>query len=321
MPINKQEKGIYYTELNNPFKNPIFKQWIKENNLENETVLEPFAGANNIITMLQQINMAKKYASFDLHPTNSNVKQRNTIQNYPKEYKLAITNPPWLAKNTAKRKNLPYPYKEQDIYITCLNKMIDNTQFIAALIPCSYLQTKQIHPRIHTIIIIEQPLFIETEHPVCLTLINNTPQTNIQIYNNQKHIGTYKQLIKYMPPHKKNNTIKFNDKNGNLGLIAIDNTKTASIKFTPAHTIHNQIKHSSRAITKIKGVPSDTNTIEKLNQTIKTMREKTNDIFLTPFKGLRKDGKYRRRIKYETAKNIIINTLYGDNKKLWEEEK
>jgi len=38
-------------------------------------------------------------------------------------------------------------------------------------------------------------------------------------------------------------------------------------------------------------------------------RKETHDIFLTPFKGLRKDLKYRRRLDYALARNIV-NQVY-----------
>ena len=38
-------------------------------------------------------------------------------------------------------------------------------------------------------------------------------------------------------------------------------------------------------------------------------RRETYDIFLTPFKGLRKDFRYRRRLDYALARNIV-NYVY-----------
>jgi len=45
--------------------------------------------------------------------------------------------------------------------------------------------------------------------------------------------------------------------------------------------------------------------IKKLNKKISTFRESTNDIFLTPFKGIRKDGRYRRRMDFALARDFI----------------
>ena len=39
------------------------------------------------------------------------------------------------------------------------------------------------------------------------------------------------------------------------------------------------------------------------------IRASTYDVFLTAFKGLRKDGKYRRRMEYRLARDIIADCL------------
>jgi len=50
--------------------------------------------------------------------------------------------------------------------------------------------------------------------------------------------------------------------------------------------------------------------IEKLNENLIKFREETKDIFLTPFKGLRKDKKYRRRLDYALARRLISEVVY-----------
>ena len=58
-----------------------------------------------------------------------------------------------------------------------------------------------------------------------------------------------------------------------------------------------------RSITKI-GVPWRVD-IDMLNTTLATIREKTHDVFLTAFKGLRRDGYYRRRLDWALARAIV----------------
>lgn len=45
--------------------------------------------------------------------------------------------------------------------------------------------------------------------------------------------------------------------------------------------------------------------IKTCNKVLEEYRTKTNDIFLTSFKGLRSDGFYRRRLDYSTARLIV----------------
>lgn len=50
--------------------------------------------------------------------------------------------------------------------------------------------------------------------------------------------------------------------------------------------------------------------IKKINENLLEYREKTNDCFLTSFKCLRKDLRYRRRLDYKTARNLLNKTYY-----------
>src|SRR3546814_1115713 len=45
--------------------------------------------------------------------------------------------------------------------------------------------------------------------------------------------------------------------------------------------------------------------VESSNAYLNSYRLETGDVFLTSFKGLRKDGSYRRRLDFQTARTII----------------
>ncbi len=64
--------------------------------------MEPFAGSNNLIKMLQKIGFCNDFKSFDLmtfEPQNEDVKKLYTLSNFPQ----GITNPLYLAHNSATR--------------------------------------------------------------------------------------------------------------------------------------------------------------------------------------------------------------------------
>ena len=102
---------------------------------------------------------------------------------------------------------------------------------------------------------------------------------------------------------------KFNDSDGSIGLYAIDNTKSASITFIDGKLISKEkIKNTSRSVTRISGLPENIDLnmfIDNCNQILDEYRENTKDVFLTSFKGLRKDNMYRRRLDFKTAKKIL----------------
>ena len=253
----KRELGQYFTTYN-PFQNSGFLNWSKECDLSKTTILEPFAGSNNLINMLQDMGLCSDFKSFDIEPKNKFVKRRDTLKNFPKGFKVCITNPPYLAQNSAKRRNLEFPnIIYDDLYKYSLEKCLENCDYVGAIIPASFFNANIFRERLSHYILLNSKMFNDTEHP---------------------------------------------------------NTIEPSIKFVNGEEISpERIRVSSRSITRIM-IPTKykiNNIIEKLNYNLNIFRKETYDLFLTPFKGLRKDNYYRRRLDYKLAKKLIEETLYG----------
>jgi hypothetical protein len=96
-------------------------------------------------------------------------------------------------------------------------------------------------------------------------------------------------------------------------LIAIDSTSGPGIKFVEGSTIDSStIKVSSRYSTRITIENSNVSLedlIKDLNTTLAKYRSLSEDVFLTSFRGIRKDGKFRRRIDWDTVRGMILSTL------------
>ena len=147
-------------------------------------------------------------------------------------------------------------------------------------------------------------MFEDTEHPVGLALFAPDATSDVRVWRNNQFLGTISELRRHLPLPSSNRDIMFNDPNGNLGLIAIDNTVSASIRFClPEELKDYPIRVQCRSITKV-GVPWRVD-IDLLNARLKTIREKTHDVFLTAFKGVRRDGYYRRRLDWALARTIV----------------
>ena len=101
----------------------------------------------------------------------------------------------------------------------------------------------------------------------------------------------------------------FNDKNGSIGVKTVDNQKTNDCKFFEGEKINPEdIKISSRAFTRISGLPKEIDRedfLKECNKVLAEYREQTKDVLMTSFKGLRSDGKYRRRLDFKTVKSIL----------------
>ena len=127
------------------------------------------------------------------------------------------------------------------------------------------------------------------------------------IFYDNDYIGRLNQLEENTPKTQAGSKIRFNDPAGALGFISFDNTKGPSIRFCDVKEIEAYpIKVSSRFITRISGEFGNvTKLIKTLNKQLGVYRDKTKDVFLTPFKGIREDGAYRRRMEFHLAKRLI----------------
>ena len=160
------------------------------------TLIEPFAGRGDLVRMLRELNLCARARLYDIEPAAKGIKCRDTLTSFPHNAGVVVTNPPWLARNSATRRGLPFPYCEfDDLYKHCLSVCLENADYVAAIIPASFLSSG----------------------------------------NFGRNIGDF---------------------------------------------------------------------VESINERLEKFRDETSDVFLTPFKGLRRDGKYRQRLDYALAREF-----------------
>ncbi len=320
----KRASGRYYTR-GNPFQLEPFQTWATASNLEQQMVLEPFAGARDIPRLIDAAHLqCRDWAFFDIEPGAKGIVQRDTLADFPKGFDVCITNPPWLARNSATRRGLPFPEatRYDDLYKYALEQCLTHCGWVAAIIPEAFIRSGLFLERLCDFISLvpqEQDktnyppdkgdrgvsvMFEDTEHPVGLALFASDATSDVRIWRNNQFLGTMRELRRHLPQPSSNRNIVFNDPHGNLGLIAIDNTVSASIRFCPAEELKDYpIRVHCRSITKI-GVPWRVD-IDMLNTRLARIREKTHDVFLTAFKGIRRDGHYRRRLDWALTRAIV----------------
>lgn len=318
----KRANGRYYT-CGNPFQLEPFQRWAKESDLEQQVVLEPFAGAKHISKLINSAHLkCRDWVYYDIEPGAKGIVQRDTLADFPKGFNVCITNPPWLARNSATRRGLPYPESTNydDLYKYALEQCLTHCPWVAAIIPEAFIRSGLFQKRLCDFISLvpqkqqstnlenrkreTSSMFEDTEHPVGLALFAPSDTSDVRVWRNNKLLGKLSELRQHLPLPSSNRSIVFNDPKGNLGLFAIDNTVTASIRFCPpAELGAYRVRTQCRSITKI-GVPWSAD-IDLLNSRLATIREKTYDVFLTAFKGLRRDGCYRRRLDWALARAII----------------
>lgn len=316
---NKRERGQYYTQ-ENPFSHPLFKKWMEIACDQNTIILEPFAGANNILKLMYDVGYGNAWVCYDIEPSEKNVfpkyevKYRDTISNFPKGFNVCVTNCPYLGKSSARRRKIFYPWDEDDLYKVSLNRMLSNCDYVAAIIPESFITANIHRDRLWGVISLTCKMFDDTECPVCLALFTKQSNGHTEIYANEEYLGTIEELSSIALTANTNyHRWIFNDKNGSIGVKTVDNQKTNDCKFFYGEQISPEsIKISSRAFTRISGLPKNIDRdafIARCNQILSEFREQTKDVLLTSFKGLRSDGKYRRRLDFKTVKCIMNQAL------------
>lgn len=318
----KRASGRYYTR-GNPFQLEPFLSWVEASHLGQQVALEPFAGAKDIPQLIEAANLkCQGWVFFDIKPGAEGVVQRDTLADFPTGFDVCITNPPWLARNSATRRGLPFPEatEHDDLYKYALEQCLTHCGWVAAIIPEAFIRSGLFLERLSDFISLvpqaqgttEQKykkrdtsyMFEDTEHPVGLALFAPRVTPDVRVWRNNQFLGGLNELRRHLPRPSGNRSIVFNDPDGNLGLIAIDNTVSASIRFCPPEELGDYpIRVHCRSITKI-GVPWRVD-IDMLNARLKTIREKTHDVFLTAFKGMRRDGYYRRRLDWALTRAIV----------------
>lgn len=318
---SKRFRGQFFT-VTNPFRHDAFFEWWRKIPEEKKNIiLEPFAGSNSIVEMIQELDISSAWKCCDIEPVPSEenkvkewtIERRDTIRDFPTGCSVAITNPPYLAKNSATRMKMPFPYPDfDDLYKKCIDVMLLNCDYVAAIIPESFITAGIYHDRLETVISLPFRMFDDTECPVCLALFSPSEGSDdFIIYSGDEKVGSYKELTETCERILHTETeMKWtmNAVDGQIGVCCVDNTENGlGIAFTDDFKDW-KVSPSNRSYTVVGGLPDGIEpkaVIEKANRILEAYRSATKDVFMTSFKGLRKDGRYRRRLDFKTVQRIL----------------
>lgn len=290
-------------------------------NSKSKIAYDPFAGAGDLLIAAREILGFRSLIGLDIDES-LDWQVNDSLIEIPKfEGAIIITNPPYIAKQSASRKKMDLSMyfsttKYDDVYLLALDKMLEAQDYVVAIIPESFINSnyKQKH-RLSSITILEENPFEDTENPVCVACFDNREKDfkEVNIYKNDKLINTLDDILNIRIEPRNNIDITFNTLKGWLGLRAIDSTddiKVISFDFKEniKYDWENRIKVSSRHLTLIDiDVPNDLREkfIKECNKIIKDIRHRSSDVLLTPFKGNTKSGIRRRRLDFRLARAIM----------------
>jgi len=294
--------------------------------------IDPFAGQGDLVKAATELGL-KQVMGYDIDPE-INKKYgwwwNNSLEEIPAASlgTILITNPPYLAKNSANRNEYEsYKYfiehpEYDDLYQLALFRALAKYKYSVFIIPETYFLTDFFKEYLVSITILEENPFVDTDCPVCVACFEVTNDfgrlegNTYKIYKNDKFLFTnheLKEIINdYNPTWDYN--IRFNVPEGNLGLRAVDGTGYSDrIRFCHPKDLGyeaKEIKESSRAIT-ILEVPCkvDESFLQIANWFLATIRTLTHDVIFAPFKNNNKEGERRRRLDYGWARKILNLTI------------
>jgi len=278
--------------------------------------LEPFAGSGQIVRLMADAGHDRNWSLYDRDISLSDVIHQDTISNFPGGHQAAITNPPYLSYHFAMRKGLK-PTKSyfggyESLYQRAIEVALHNCDYVAMIIPESFITSGLFTERLQAVVSLPFAMFDDTDMPTCLALWGAKPEPDFKIWRGDEMLGPASRLVKTPLSTECRNRIHFNIAEGNLGLRAIDNSSSASIWFCEPEQIPiERVKHSARLLTRIQvdRLEDPAMLIELANQKINAWRNLTQDVCLTAFKGLRKDGRFRRRLDYANARALLSQAV------------
>lgn len=289
-------------------------------------VVDPFAGEGDLlIAAFQTFGGPSK--GYDIDPS-MGWPVNDGLDNIPyHEDALVLTNPPYLAKNSAKRNKLDSyrHFKDndyEDLYQIAIHKVLEKYSKAVFIIPETYFQCKWFKEYLVQYTVIEENPFEDTDCPVCVACFsvdNNFMRfscNEYEIYKGEEYLFTNTELESILFDFKQSmgTQMVFNNPKGNLGLRGVDGVSADDrIKFCFPWELGyslDDVKESSRSITVIDlpHRPVNERFINALNENLENFRAKTGDVVLSSFKNNNKLGARRRRLDYKWARHLINKT-------------
>jgi len=319
--VEKVGRGAFNTK-GSSWHNSVVQKFIQMTQVS--TAVDPFAGQGDLLKLCKsEHGMATSGLDIQVDlgwPVN------DSLKSIPKNHdSICITNPPYLANYSAKRKTMwemvgDY-FREtgrSDLYEIALDRCLESFDYIVAIIPETFLHSSYPKHRCAYICILEENPFEDTTFPVCVTCWVPEKNQDSLIFLNDNEVMRYSEMVLMKGNVSRSKKVVFNEPNGNVGLRAVDGTKAEDrICFLPATEFdypRSSIKISSRLMTylEIPELKTDKEVAEfctRANAILESYREQSQDILLSGFKGNNKQGKRRKRLDYRLARKIVIEAL------------
>ncbi|BDS49778.1 hypothetical protein [Rhodoluna lacicola] len=326
---DKVSRGSFYT-TDEAWLNAPVRAFLSEAFLTNTSALDPFAGDGHLLDLVRR---EFGVATFGLDIAGDKWARNDSLVSIPNaSSSVIVTNPPYLANHSAKRKGVDglvatyFDGSDYDnLYKIALDKCLAAADFVVAVIPETFLLSSFDKSRLALVSVIEGDLFADTEAPAVvacfgpdgLQQLGEFKLGNASVYNGDALIGSLHEIFELRTGRARSGIqIVFNDPNGRIGLRAVDShdgVRRIEFIYGDFEYRRDRIKVSSRLLTYLDVPELTDEQIQKLviraNTHLEILREKSSDLILAPFKGNDKKGNRRRRLDYALARQIINANL------------
>ena len=321
---SKVATGSFYTTRSNWLTDQVRQFLTKALNASNGNLLDPFAGDGHLLEAISKDKKLGKQVAkafgFDIQgeawPVN------DSLIAIPNPNKATIvTNPPYLANHSAKRKGVDSLVKkyfeesgENNLYKIALANSLAVADYVIAIIPETFFLSSFPKERLELMVVVEDQLFGDTEAPAVVACFGPNKNSQARVFVGDKFIGDLSEILSLRAIGVATKiAIKFNTPKGRIGLRAVDGSdgKTA-IAFLPAKEFNyreDKVLVSSRLMTYLEIAELRDSEIAGViaiaNQELARIRKLSSDLVLAPFKGNDRDGVRRRRLDYALARRIL----------------
>lgn len=327
----KSNLGQFYTR-NDVWLRPHIEEFIRD--VGASVVVDPFAGHGDLLHAVKGIG-EWEVAGYDIDPdlcTDMGWTWNDSLDEIPfHDDAIVVTNPPYLAKNSAARNCLgSYNHFSgdncnfEDLYQIAVQRVLEKYTDSVFIIPETYFQTDLFKAYLHSYTVIEDNPFTDTDCPVCVVCFHKETNflrlsnNNYKVYKNDAYLFSGFELTDILYQFnstKANMPITFNDSTGMLGLRAVDGVgHQDKIRFAKPNNLGydlRKVDESSRSVTLIDvpGYTINKEFIDRANYFLGLLRLVSHDVVLSPFKNNNKLGDRRRRLDYHWARKIIEKTV------------
>jgi hypothetical protein len=321
--VDKVSLGSFYTTQSGWLTPEVIRFLEKALKESKGFLLDPFAGDGHLLDAIGQSKALKnklvKAQGFDIQgslwPINDSL---IIIPN--KERAVILTNPPYLANHSAKRKGVSslvakYFQKstQKNLYMIALENCLAAADYVVAIIPETFLLSSFPKSRLELAVVIQADLFGDTDAPALVACFGKDERASAHIFTGNQSIGQLQEILALRESSAPKQRIVFNDPKGRIGLRAVDGSDGGTpIEFLPAELFDypaQSVVVSSRLMTYLELPELETSQIPKViteaNKTLNRIRKASGDLVLAPFKGNDRNGKRRRRLDYALARKIL----------------